>query len=398
LDILESIKVALEGIWVNKLRSALTMLGIIIGVAAVIAVVTIGQGGRAAILSSLESMGTNLFVVYPSSRNATTPITRQDLITLEDVEAIKNIVPTVKAVAPTSYLSIMTQVGRQKEKTTIICTGQDYKSIRNLELVEGRYFTSEENNSRRRVAVINEELAKTYFSGESALGKQVYLMNTPFIVIGVVKNDPSNALGFGGDPPKEATIPFHTGETLFRNLRIQIEGQTYSKEEVQETIDQIVKLLHKRHRNEGKYRGYSLDQEVATANKILGIIALIIGSIAGISLLVGGIGVMNIMLVSVTERTREIGIRMALGARRRDILVQFLIEAVVICLVGGTIGTILGTGGALAVALIAKWPPLITPGTIFIAFFFSASIGIFFGIYPANKAAKLDPIEALRYE
>ncbi|MFZ5755019.1 MAG: ABC transporter permease, partial [Bacillota bacterium] len=134
------------------------------------------------------------------------------------------------------------------------------------------------------------------------------------------------------------------------------------------------------------------------ANKILGIIALIIGSIAGISLLVGGIGVMNIMLVSVTERTREIGIRMALGARRRDILVQFLIEAVVICLVGGTIGTILGTGGALAVALIAKWPPLITPGTIFIAFFFSASIGIFFGIYPANKAAKLDPIEALRYE
>ena len=398
MDILESIKVALEGIWVNKLRSALTMLGIIIGVAAVIAVVTIGQGGRAAILSSLESMGTNLFVVYPSSRSATTPITRQDLITLEDVETVKNIVPTVKAVVPASYLSIMTQVGRQKERTTIICTDQDYKNIRNLELVEGRYFTSEENKSRRRVAVINEELAKTYFPGESALGKQVYIMNTPFVVIGVAKNDPSNFLGFGGDPPKEAAVPFHTGETLFRNLRIQIEGQTYSKEEVQETIDQIVKLLHKRHRNEGKYRGYSLDQEVATANKILGIIALIIGSIAGISLLVGGIGVMNIMLVSVTERTREIGIRMALGAQRRDILVQFLIEAVVMCLVGGAIGIILGTGGALAVALIAKWPPLITPGTIFIAFFFSASIGIFFGIYPANKAAKLDPIEALRYE
>lgn len=397
MDIIESIKTALESIWVNKLRSTLTMLGIIIGVAAVIAVVAIGQGGRAAILTSLEGMGTNLFVVYPSSSSSTTPLTRQDMITLEDVEAIKNIIPTIKAVAPTSYTGTMSQYGKEKQRTTVICTTEEYKTIRNLTLVEGRFLTNLEEKSRSRVAVINEELSRTYFRGKSPLGKQIYLFGTPFTIVGVVKDDPTNAM-MGNEPSKEATIPLGTAMTFFRSLRFQVEGQSNSKDEVQETIDQVIKLLHKRHRNTEKYRGWSLDQEVDTANNILGIIALIIGSIAGISLLVGGIGVMNIMLVSVTERTREIGIRMALGARRKDILLQFLIEAVVICLVGGTIGTILGGAGAFAVAMIAKWPPLISPVTVLIAFLFSATIGVFFGIYPANKAAKLDPIEALRYE
>lgn len=397
MDIVESIKTALESIWVNKLRSSLTMLGIIIGVAAVIAVIAIGQGGRAAILTSLEGMGTNLFVVYPSGSSSSTPLTSQDMITLDDVEAVKNVVPTLKAVAPTSYIGTMSEYGKEKQRTSVICTTEEYKAIRNLELVEGRFLTNLEEKSRRRVAVINEELAKVYFQEESPLGKQIYFFSTPFTVIGVAKNDPTSAL-MGNEPPKEAIVPLGTARTFYTSMRFQIEGQADSKEEVQESIDQVVKLLHKRHRNTDKYRGWSLDQEVETANQILGIMALIIGSIAGISLLVGGIGVMNIMLVSVTERTREIGIRMALGARRKDILLQFLVEAVVICLVGGTIGTILGGIGAFAVAVIAKWPPLISPGTVMIAFLFSATIGIFFGIYPANKAAKLDPIEALRYE
>lgn len=398
MEIVESIRTALEGIWANKMRSALTMLGIIIGVAAVIAVIAIGEGGRASVMTSLEGMGTNLFVVYPSSRNSETPLTRRDMVTLEDIEGVRSIIPTLKAVAPTAWQTTMTQYGKEKQRTNIISTTGDYAAIRNLNLLEGRFLTDDEDKSKRRVIVINEELAKAFFPGKSSLGKQIYLMSTPFTVIGVIKNDPAAPFGMSGEPPKEAAIPLGTAQTIFGFLRIQIEGQTYNKEEVQETIDQVVKLLHKRHQNEDKYRGWSLDQEAATANQILGVVALVVGSIAGISLLVGGIGVMNIMLVSVTERTREIGIRMALGATRKDILIQFLIEAVVICVIGGIIGTIIGVGGAFIVAMIAQWPPLVSVRTILVAFAFSATIGIFFGIYPANKASKLDPIDALRYE
>lgn len=396
MEIVESIKSALESIWVNKMRSALTMLGIIIGVAAVIAVVAIGQGGRAAINQTLESMGNNLFNVYPSSSMSETPLTGRDMLTLEDVESVRTVIPAVKAVSAQDYNSMLTQYGKEKQKTKVISCEADYKQIRNLQLIEGRFFEDQEDKSKRKVMVINEELAKAYFPNDKALGKQIYLRSTPFTVIGVVKNDPIYALG--GEPSKDALIPIRTAQTFSMGMWIEIMGQAQSKEEVQEAMDQTVKLLHKRHHSENKYRGYSLDQEVDQTNDILGVVALIIGLIAGISLLVGGIGVMNIMLVSVTERTREIGIRMALGATRKDILIQFLIEAVVICLVGGTLGILVGAGGALLIALIAHWPPLIDPRTILIAFSFSATIGIFFGLYPANKAAKMDPITALRYE
>lgn len=396
MEIVESIKSALESIWVNKMRSALTMLGIIIGVAAVIAVVAIGQGGRAAINQTLESMGNNLFDVYPSSSVAETPLTGRDMITLEDVESVRTMIPAVKAVSAESYSSMLTQYGKEKQKTAIIGCESDYNQIRNLKLVEGRFFEEHEDKSKRKVMVINEELAKAYFPEGEVLGKQIYVMNTPFTVIGVVKNNDMAALG--GEPSKDAMIPIRTSQTFSMGMWIEIMGQAQSKEEVQEAMDQTVKLLHQRHHSESRYRGYSLDQEIDQTNDILGVVALIIGLIAGISLLVGGIGVMNIMLVSVTERTREIGIRMALGATRKDILIQFLIEAVVICLVGGTLGTLVGAGGAMIVAFIAHWPPLVDPKTIMIAFGFSATIGIFFGLYPANKAAKMDPITALRYE
>lgn len=397
MDILESIRTALEAIWLNKLRSALTMLGIIIGVAAVITVVAIGQGGRWAIMSNLESMGTNVFMVYPTSQNASTPLTVQDLLTLEDVETIRNIVPTVKNISPNLYSSVTIQYGKDKQRATLMGTGPDFKNIRNLSILEGRFFNEVEDAGKRRVAIINEEAARYFFKGDTPLGKQIYIMSTPFMVIGVMKNE-NSSLFEQGDPPKQVIVPVTSAMIISPRNGIQIEAQAASKDEVQSAIDQTIKILEKRHKNSNKYRGISLEQEIASANNILNIMSLIIGAIAGISLLVGGIGVMNIMLVSVTERTREIGIRMSLGARRKDILRQFLIESVVICLVGGIIGTLLGVGGGVVVALIAKWPPLITPGTIFIAFFFSAGIGIFFGIYPANKASKLDPIEALRYE
>lgn len=397
MEILESVKAALEGIWLNKLRSTLTMLGIIIGVAAVIAVIAIGEGGRASLTTTLEGMGTNRFVVYPSSKNSTTPLTKKDMLTLEDVEAVRTMIPTIKLAAPASYLSMMSQYGKEKQNTTLIVCNTELKAIRNLELAEGRFFYDEEDKSHKRVVVINEELARTYFHEKSALGKQIYISNTPFTVVGVIKDDDRSFLGMG-EPRKDAYLPFGTVKGIYRNLRFQLECQATSKDDVQEAMDQTIKLISRRHHSEGKYRGWSMNQEVATVNEALSIVSLIVGSIAGISLLVGGIGVMNIMLVSVTERTREVGIRMALGARRKDILIQFLIESVVICLVGGIMGTCLGAGGAVIVAHFAKWPPLISIKTIVIAFLFSASIGITFGIYPANKAAKLDPIEALRYE
>jgi len=214
-------------------------------------------------------------------------------------------------------------------------------------------------------------------------------------VVGVVARGES-ALGFSENP--SVYIPIQVWQVMFNDQVQMLEGSAASKEKVEEAMGQAVKLLERRHRDPGKYASVSMEQEMQTANKITGIMTLIIGAIAGISLFVGGIGVMNIMLVSVTERTREIGIRMALGARRRDILVQFLIEAVMLCLLGGVIGMALGIGGAYLIAKLAKWPPLVSWWTALLAFAFSAAIGVVFGILPANKAARLNPIEALRRE
>ena len=312
---------------------------------------------------------------------------------MSDVAMIKDKVPGVTRLSPHSQ--IMGDIRGPKDKKYARITGvtSDYPYIRNFNMKQGRFFTEEDDSGKRRVAVIDEDLAGQVFGRAEALGSKITLGNTPFLVVGVVAKEES-ALGFSENP--SVYIPIQVWQVMFNDQIQMLEGSAVSKEKVEEAMNQAVKLLERRHRDPGKYTGASMEQEMQAANKITGIMTLIIGAIAGISLFVGGIGVMNIMLVSVTERTREIGIRMALGARRRDILVQFLIEAVMLCLLGGVIGMALGIGGAYLIAKIAKWPPLVSWWTALLAFAFSAAIGVVFGILPANKAARLNPIEALR--
>ncbi|KKM12749.1 hypothetical protein SY88_02500 [Clostridiales bacterium PH28_bin88] len=395
MSVLESIRVALEGIWVNKLRSLLTMLGIIIGIAAVIAVVAIGQGGRSILMTEMEKIGSNLFVVYVPWDNDTPR--RGDEITVKDAEIIKDLAPAVKLLAPSSYVTSYLEGSKTQKRVEVQGTTADYAAIRNVTMARGRFFSEQDTRAGRRVAVIDEELAEQLFGQEEALGKLATLGGTPVLIVGIAKTEKNFLMATGQLKTVYIPITFYqyfTGRTFIS----AVEGQAASRDQVDAAMEQTVKILERRHNAKDLYKSASLEKEMAMANKVTGVMQLIIMLIASISLVVGGIGVMNIMLVSVTERTREIGIRKALGASRANILSQFLIEAVTICLVGGLIGTAIGVGGAFAIAKLAKWPPLVSWVTIMIAVIFSTGIGITFGLYPANKASKMDPIEALRYE
>lgn len=393
MNLLESIRVALEGIMVSKLRSFLTTLGIVIGIAAVIAVVAIGQGGRAVLMSEMEKIGTNIFAIYVDWRSNKQVTGRE--FDLSDVAVIKDKVPDVTHLSPINQTMGDARGPKDIKYARITGVSSDYPYIRKLTMKEGHFFTEEDDTGKRRVAVIDEELAGQVFGRVQPLGNKVTLGNTPFLVVGVVAKGES-ALGFSENP--SVYIPIRVWQGMFNTQIQMLEGSAVSKEKVDGAMGQAVQVLERQHRMPGKYASESMEQQMQTANKVTGILTLIIGAIAGISLFVGGIGVMNIMLVSVTERTREIGIRMALGARRKDILVQFLIEAVVLCLLGGVTGMALGTGGAYLIARLAKWPPLVSWGTALLAFAFSAAIGVVFGILPASKASRLNPIEALRRE
>ncbi|MTI80406.1 MAG: FtsX-like permease family protein [Firmicutes bacterium] len=391
----EFIFVALEGVRNNKLRSFLTTLGIVIGIAAVIAVIAIGEGGKAMIIGEMEKFGTNIYQIYPNYRDG--EYTKPRDFTKEDVEVIKKISPEVKWLSPMKYSRGEIRSSLGKKNARIIGTTADYKLIRSVELARGRFFNEEDDAVGRRVVVLDEKLGEEIFGRDNPVGQRVMLWNSqPALVIGVIKARESQ---LGMEPDRMAYVPisFMEGSNQWRYVNSLI-GSAASKDTVYKAMDRTKLILERRHNSPGHYDSYSMEEEMKTVNKITGIMGLIISSIAGVSLLVGGIGVMNIMLVSVTERTREIGIRMALGAKRKDILMQFLIEAVVLCSIGGVIGIILGYGGAMVVAQFLNLPPLVSWWTALGAFIFSAIIGIFFGIYPANKASKLDPIVALRRE
>ncbi len=390
MNLFESIRVALEGIRANKLRSFLTTLGIIIGIAAVIAVVAIGQGGRAVLMTEMEKVGTNIFVVYVDWRSGKNPNGRE--FSASDVQVLKDKVPGITHISANSDTMDDVRGPKSKKFCQVRGVSADYAFISKLTMKKGRFFSEEDDTLSRRVAVLDEALADEIFGRTEPLGNMVSVGNTPFLVIGVVAKGES-IFGFGENV--NTYIPGRAWRNMYGPYINDLEGSAVSKEKVQETMEQAVKVLERRHRG-AKYGSESMEQIMQSANKITGIMTLIIGAIAGISLFVGGIGVMNIMLVSVTERTREIGIRKALGARRKDILIQFLIESVVLCVLGGIIGMALGIGGAFLIAKLAKWPPLVSWWTALIAFTFSAAIGIIFGMLPANKAAKMDPIEALR--
>lgn len=391
MNIIESIMSALDSIRSNLFRSTLTTLGIVIGIAAVIAVVAIGQGGQATIMSEMEKIGSNLFGVYTDWRSDQPPT--GDEFTLRDMEAIKEQIPEVNYISPTGYSAAQIRGGQNVKSAQILGVSADYAPMYNITMQEGRFFSAADEQGRRRLVAIDEGLAQELFRNKSAVGEQIVVAGTSFTIIGVIKPETSI---FNMGTSQYVYMPIGVWLDVFPGSFIsQMEGTTYKQEDIQATTEKVVAIMERR--NPGTaYMSQTLEQQMEIVGNITGILTLLIGSIAGISLLVGGIGVMNIMLVSVTERTREIGLRMAMGARRQDILLQFLIEAVVLCLIGGVIGTILGVGGAFLIAELAQWPPLISWTTILVAFLFSAAIGILFGLLPANKASRLDPIEALR--
>ncbi|HHW61366.1 MAG TPA: FtsX-like permease family protein [Syntrophomonadaceae bacterium] len=394
MNLLESIRVAIESIRSNLLRSILTTIGIVIGIAAVIAIVAIGQGGEATLMGEMEKIGSNLFMVHIDWKREE-PQTGTEFL-LEDVQAIKSQVPEIKYLAPYAYNYDSIRGTKKNKQAQIIGTMPDHAQMGNLEMLQGRFFTNEDIQGRRRIVALDEALAEELFGNTDVIGKQVVVQGNSLLVCGVIKEEESF---LNMEDSKSIYVPIRVWMDIYPDGFIQsLQGSTLEHEQVETAMNKSVTIMERRHQAKNVYAGTTMAQQMEIASKVTSVLTLIVSAIAGISLLVGGIGVMNIMLVSVTERTREIGLRMALGARRRDILIQFLIEAMVLCIIGGIIGTILGVGGAWFIAKLAKWPPLISWSTILMAFAFSAGIGILFGLLPASKASKLDPIEALRHD
>lgn len=396
---LEALRGALFSLRTNKLRTGLTMLGIIIGIAAVIAVVTIGLGGKAAIMQEMEKSGVNLFVLYTKTVGQTGQA-EENRLTLQDGESLKRALPQVKTLLPASVEYATLEVNQKNSTAMIVGTTSEFAGLRSREVAKGRFFSEEEFAADRRVVVIDQMLTDSLFGAGNPLGQQVIIQNVPCRVIGVLAKDTSAFSQFDVGPQNAyAYVPWGTWADIFQSTRVdQLEGATYQEADLASTISNAKRILNVRHGTTDQYDAYNVQQLVQSADKITRILTSIIGLVAGISLFVGGIGIMNIMLVSVTERTREIGLRKAVGAKERDILMQFLLEAIVLSFVGGIVGIALGIGSALMVANLLNWPPLLSGWAILFAVTFSLAVGLFFGYYPALKAAKLEPITALRYE
>jgi putative ABC transport system permease protein len=425
----ESFSIALRALTINKLRTILTMLGIIIGVAAVIALISIGNGVSQSMTERLSSMGTNLLTISsaqgmggpeggpPGSEDesqtdlkekAAEPLTMTDVETLSDPTQVAHVV----AVAPTYGVNGASVVREQEEADSVSITGVtvEYASVRDLTLAQGRFMTQDEVDQSARVVVIGSEVAEKLFtSTESPLGENIRINGLTFEVIGVL---PVSGEGGFGNPDNTALVPISTAQTrldksgAFRgSLKVStIYIEVDSQDNMDAAEDQVIAVLRERHRLGDEYKN---DFRISNQAQLLEFsttmattLTAFLGSIAGVSLLVGGIGVMNIMLVSVTERTREIGIRKAVGAKRRDILLQFLVEAMVLSLMGGFMGIGVGYGISQVLPMLttALSSTVVTLDSILLATGFSAAIGLFFGVYPATRAARLRPIEALRYE
>lgn len=395
----EGLRGALFSLRTNKLRTGLTMLGIIIGIAAVIAVVTIGLGGKAAIMQEMEKTGVNLFVLYPQNVGQTAQA-EGDRLTLQDGESLKQALPQVKMLLPASVQYTDLEVNQKSSSAMIVGTTPEFAELRRRYVSLGRFFSEEEFTAAQRVVVIDETLRDSLFGAGNPLGQQVIIQNVPCRVIGILAQDKSSFAQFDVGPKNAyAYIPWGTWSDIFQSARVdQLEGATYRETDLDSVISSAKRILDVRHGTTNQYEAYNVQQLVQSANKITRILTSIIGLVAGISLVVGGIGIMNIMLVSVTERTREIGLRKAVGAKERDILIQFLLEAVVLSLIGGITGIALGVGSAVLVAYLLSWPQLLSGWAILFAVTFSLGVGLFFGFYPALKAAKLEPITALHYE
>ncbi len=405
MTFLATLRVALRALQRNKMRSTLTMLGIVIGVGAVVAMVGIGNGAKAQVEAQIATLGQNVILVFPGSFSqggVHSGSGGAGTLKLEDAKAIAEEVPNVVAVSPGTRISAQVAYGNQNWSTSVSGEGPDYFEIRQWEILSGGGFTEQDVRSAAKVAVIGATVARQLFGEEDPVGQIIRARNVPLQIIGVLRAKGTSMMGT--DQDDVVVVPYTTvmkrlsGITSLRMISVQCVNEESSGGVVQGITD----LLRQRHRlgsereNDFMVRSQQEIAEMATAtSKVL---RLLLGAIASVSLVVGGIGIMNIMLVSVTERTREIGIRIALGAHGSDILAQFLIESVALSSLGGLVGIVLGLGTSTALSRVAGWPTLTSPEAIVAAFVFSAAVGVFFGLYPARKAAALDPIDALRYE
>jgi len=410
VNIWQSVRIAGRALRVNKLRSALTMLGIIIGVSAVIAMVGVGSGAQARVAEQIQSLGSNLIIVLSGSTNSAgvrLGMGSQLTISEDDATAIAREILSVQAAAGSVRGNAQVVYGNLNWATQIQGVTRSYFEARDWPVDEGRPVLQEDVDGATKVALLGQTTALNLFGESDPLGQIIRIKKVPFTVIGILSRKGQNS--WGQDQDDIILVPLSTAKKKVlsvsqANARAvgSISVKVRPGEEMSEAEDQIRGLLRQRHRlqpfQDDDFWLRNLSEILQTQEESSRVMTYLLAAIASVSLLVGGIGIMNIMLVSVTERTREIGLRMAVGARRRHILLQFLIEAITLSLIGGIAGIALGVAGSEAISYFAEWRTLVAPESILIAFGFAAAIGIFFGFYPARKASRLDPIEALRYE
>jgi putative ABC transport system permease protein len=410
MNLLATLRIALNALRVNKLRSSLTMLGIIIGVGAVITMIAVGGGAQARVEQQIKSLGSNLMIIIPGSTTASgvrLGAGANQNLTEDDAQAIAREVPEVQVAAPSNRGSGQVVAGNNNWSTQIYGVTPDYFEAREWPLAEGRMFEQAELAGSAKVALLGQTAAKQLFGDADPLDQSIRIRKVPFTVIGVL--DKKGQSMMGQDQDDVIMVPLSTARNrLFGNTQGKlrrvgtIQVKVREGASMQDAEDRIRELLRQRQRTQqgqdDAFTVRNLTEILQTQEESSRIMALLLAAVASVSLLVGGIGIMNIMLVSVTERTREIGLRMAVGARGRDILTQFLVEAVTLSLIGGFLGIVFGVGGSYVIGEFAGWATKLSLESILLAVGFSAAIGIFFGFYPAHKASKLLPIQALRYE
>jgi putative ABC transport system permease protein len=399
----ETVAVAFQSIRANKMRSLLTMLGIVIGVGAVITMVALGSGAQKAVEERISALGANLLNVYPGQMNVRGVASDQRIsLTVDDADALKRDASLLTAVIPELSRNQQVKYGNMNINVSVVGTTANYAPVRSYEVPYGRMFTEGDDRSRQRYAVLGAQVPEMLGANAAAMiGQMILIRGIPFEIIGILSEKGSQ--GFF-NPDEQILIPLQTarfrvfGTDRLRTITVQVRDGL----PLEQGMVDLERVLRREHKiRPGAENDFSIRNQrefLATQQAATQILTALLASIAAVSLVVGGIGIMNIMLVSVTERTREIGVRKALGATRTNIMLQFLIEALVLCVTGGTIGIIIGVGTAVGLSKIMHWNTLISPASILIAFGFSAGVGLFFGIWPARKAASLDPIIALRYE
>ncbi|MDP3112558.1 MAG: ABC transporter permease [Thermodesulfovibrionales bacterium] len=408
INIPSTIKISLRALRVNKMRSALTMLGIIIGVSAVIAMLAVGTGASRQIEEQMSSMGSNLLIVVPgatTSGGVRMGAGTQSTLTLADAEAIKRECPAVEEVGPNLTGVAQVVYSHQNWSTGVVGTTPGMLIVRDWTLSSGKPFTEQDVKSATKVCLLGQVVVDNLFGDTDPVGKIIRIKNVPFTVLGVLGKKGQSATG--QDQDDTVYIPVTTAQKkvfgtafpgMIRSMMVKARGAEY----LAPAEKQINELLRQRHRigpkQESDFTVRNLTQMMQAREESTKVMTLLLGAIASVSLLVGGIGIMNIMLVSVTERTREIGIRMAIGAKTWDIRLQFIIEALTLSLIGGLAGIIIGVTGSEILSMLAGWPTIVSPLSILMSFSFSGLVGIFFGFYPAYKASLLNPIDALRYE